>query len=574
MRRFALLLIAAAVFSACGRLRVDPADSMKARVDAALRVELGSKTRPVYVTADAEGARLWKLTRAFYEKRGYQMAWVEDEEPRRQMGDLLGAIRKADTEGLDPEAYGVSVLDRRRREASKGFLTKKGFEPVEAGRMEVWLTYIYMKHSSDLADGFSDLAHADRTWRIQPERFDPLAHLEKALAENRVAESLRELTPNAPQYRALREVLASHRKLAAAGGWPVLPSSLRVKRGQTSANVTALARRLAASGDYQGRVPDTPMEYGDDVQTAVKRFQQRHGLEPDGVVGRAVIAELNTPADHRVRQIELNLERWRWLPRDLGARHILVNIPAYRLEVWDRGAVPLTMRVVVGRKDTPTPIFNDMMTHVVFSPYWNVPPEIAEDETLPAVMKDAAFLDRNNMEVVDAEGRRVDPATIDLQDPAAYRFRQRPGASNSLGLVKFMFPNQFNVYLHDTPADSLFARATRSFSHGCVRVEQPDALAEYLLRDQPEWTRERIGEAMHAGEERRVDLKDPVPVYLGYWTAAAGPEGVEFRSDVYGIDARQAAQLAARLARLHKSTAAGDSADTNNKKPAKAGRTD
>jgi L,D-transpeptidase YcbB len=571
VKRFVVLLIASALFGACGRLRVDPSDSPGARVDAALRSELGSKTRPVYVTADSEGARLWKLTRAFYDRRGYQLAWIEDEAPRRQMDDLLAAIRKAGSDGLDPEAYGFSVLDRRRREASKGFLTKKGFEPVEASRMEVWLTYIYMKMSSDLADGLSDLAHADRTWRIQPERFEPLAHLEKALAENRVAESLQQLTPDAPQYRALRDALAIYRTLAAAGGWPMLPKSLRVKPGQTSASVTALARRLAASGDFQGKVRETGMEYGVELQTAVKRFQQRHGLEPDAVVGPAVIAELNVPADHRVRQIELNLERWRWLPRDLGARHILVNIPAYRLEVWDSGNVSLTMRAVVGRKDTPTPIFNDTMTHVVFSPYWNVPPEIAENETLPAVMKDAAFLDRNNMEVVDTQGRLVDPTTIDLEDPAAYRFRQRPGPGNSLGLVKFMFPNQYNVYLHDTPADSLFARATRSFSHGCVRVERPDALAEYLLSDQPEWTPEKIGEAMHAGKERRVNLKDPVPVYLGYWTAAAGPEGVEFGRDVYGIDARQAAQLAARLARLHKAAAAGDSAEPG--MPGKAGAT-
>jgi murein L,D-transpeptidase YcbB/YkuD len=570
-KSFLVLLIAAAVSGACSRL--GDTGSTGTPVDAALRAELGSKARPVYVTADAEGARLWKLTRTFYERRGYELAWIEDEEPRPQMDDLLRAIRTADGEGLDPEAYGFTVLDGRRREASKGFLTKKGFEAGQAGRMEVWLTYIYMKYSSDLANGFSDLAHADPTWRIQPEQFDPLAHLEKALAENRIAESLHDLTPNAPQYRALRDALARYRKIAASGGWPALPRSLRVKPGQTNANVTALAQRLAASGDYQGKVaPQAPMQYGGELETAVKRFQQRHGLEPDGVIGPAVIAELNVPVERRIRQIELNLERWRWLPRDLGARHILVNIPAYRLEVWDKGTIPVTMRVVVGRKDTPTPIFNDTMTYVVFSPYWNVPSTIAENETLPSIMKDPAFLDRNNMEVVDTQGRPVDPATIDLEDPAAYRFRQRPGAGNSLGLVKFMFPNQFSVYLHDTPADSLFERATRSFSHGCVRVERPNALAEYLLRDRPEWTSERIAQAMHAGEERRVDLKDPVPVYLGYWTAAASPEGVEFRSDVYGIDARQADRLAARLARLRKSTAAGDAAEP--KKPAKAGSSD
>jgi murein L,D-transpeptidase YcbB/YkuD len=568
IRRLPILLSAAAVLSGCGRLQDD---GTRARVDAALRAELGSKTRPAYVTTDREGARLWKLTRTFYDRRGYQLAWIEDEEPKRQMDDLLGAIRGAESEGLDPELYGLSVLDGRRREASKGFLTKKGFEPVEAGRMDAWLTYVFLKYSSDLADGFSDLAHADPAWRIQPEKFDPLAHLEKALAENRIAESLTELTPDAPQYRALRDALANYRKLAAAGGWPSLPPSSRLKPGQKSASVTALARRLAASGDYHGAVrSDGPMEYDGELRKAVERFQRRHGLEPDGVVGSAVLAELNLPIEQRIRQIALNLERWRWLPRHLGARHILVNIPAYRLEVWENGAVPLMMRVVVGRKDTPTPIFNDTMTYVVFSPYWNVPPEIAENETLPAVLKEPAFLERNNMEIVDSQGKPVDPAAIDLEDPGAYRFRQRPGTGNSLGLVKFMFPNQFNVYLHDTPADSLFARATRSFSHGCVRVEQPTALAGYLLRDQSEWTADRIEEAMHAGEERRVTLKEPVPVYLGYWTAMAGSDGVEFRKDVYGIDARLSAKLAERLARLQKSTtAAGERREAT--KPAKGG---
>ena len=228
-----------------------------------------------------------------------------------------------------------------------------------------------------------------------------------------------------------------------------------------------------------------------------------------------VIAEMNVPIDRRISQIALNLERWRWLPRDLGERHILVNIPEYRLEVWEGNQVPLTMRVVVGKQDTQTPIFSDAMTHIVFSPYWNVPDDIAQGETLPEIMKDPGFLDRNNMEVLDAGGNPIDPRSIDLADPAKYRFRQRPGAQNSLGLVKFMFPNQFNVYLHDTPMDSLFARASRSFSHGCVRLENPLALAEYVLRDQPQWTRERIQEAMHAEQERTVKLRAAIPVYLG-----------------------------------------------------------
>ena len=284
-------------------------------------------------------------------------------------------------------------------------------------------------------------------------------------------------------------------------------------------------------------------------------------MTDDGIVTAAVTAEMNVPVDQRIRQIEMNLERWRWLPRDLGERHIIVNIPEYRLEVWDRGQVPVSMRVVVGKQDTQTPIFSDEMTHVVFSPYWNVPPNIAQGETLPEIMKDPGFLARANMEVLDKNGQPIDPSTIDVADPASYRFRQRPGAQNSLGLVKFMFPNQFNVYLHDTPTDSLFARASRSFSHGCVRLENPLALAEYVLRDQQGWTREKIEEAMHAEEERTVKLKKAIPVYLGYWTARVSSDGVmQFRKDVYGIDSRLTALLADRLSRLRKSAAAAASA--------------
>ncbi len=216
------------------------------------------------------------------------------------------------------------------------------------------------------------------------------------------------------------------------------------------------------------------MKYDDAIADGVKRFQRRHGLEDDGNAGPAVVAALNVPIEQRVDQIRLALERWRWLPRNLGDRHILVNIPNYWLEVWDHGSNPVSMRVVVGRKDTPTPVFNDRMTHIIFSPSWNVPSTIAQGETLPAFMQDASFLARNNMEVLDASGKVVDPESIDLDDPTKYRFRQRPGSGNSLGLVKFMFPNEYNVYLHDTPADSLFARATRSLSHGCVAGRGPD----------------------------------------------------------------------------------------------------
>ena len=558
--RMAAAIALLVLVAACGA-----GDEKRAQVQSTLRQALAAQKRPAYVTSDAEGKKLWKLTRQFYERRQYVPAWIDGTSPRPQMQELIRALNAAHSEGLDPQLYSVGLVEQRRQEATKGFLTKQGFKAEDAGGFDAFLTYLYMKYASDLADGLSDLAHADATWQIKPEKFDPAAHLDTALQNNSVEDSLRELTPENPQYRALRKVLTEYRALAGRGGWPTVPAAVRLKPGQKSPHLAVIARRLTASGDYSGPIPadGQPAAYDPGLQEAVKRFQRRHGLMDDGLITPAVVSEMNVTVDQRIRQIELNLERWRWLPRNFGDRYILVNIPEYRLEVWEGDRVPLTMRVVVGKADTPTPIFNDEMTHVVFSPYWNVPPDIAKGETLPEMMNDPGFLDRANMEVLDSSGNLVDPASIDLADPAKYRFRQRPGAHNSLGLVKFMFPNQHNVYLHDTPADSLFARASRSFSHGCVRVEQPLALAEYVLRDQPEWNRERIQQAMEAGEERTVKLRAALPVYLGYWTARASSDGLmQFRKDVYGVDSRLTVLLAERLGRLRKSAAAAAMATT------------
>ena len=573
--RIRLTIVAAALIgtvAACGKIQLGGADKNH-QTDVALRAALNGRA-PEYATKDPEGARLWKQTRAFYERRQFATAWVANAKARPQIDDLVDALREADREGFDPNLYNVAMIEERRAEAAKGFLSEKGFDPREAGALDVWLTFLYMKYASDVADGLSDLARADPAWKIRPERFDPLAHLEKALSENRIKESLHELLPTSPEYARLRTALSDYRAIDSKGGWPQLPATLKLKPGQRSPAVAALARRLAVSGDYRGSIPEGKHAvYGAELQEAAKLFQLRHGLTDDGVTGKDVVAEMNVPIERRIAQIQMNLERWRWLPRDLGERYILVNIPEMRLDVYEGDKVPLTMKVVVGKPDSQTPIFNDEMTYLVFSPYWNVPETIAQDETLPAVIKDPGFLTRNNMDIVDKAGNAVDPASLDLSDPAAYRFRQRPGNDNSLGLVKFMFPNQFNVYLHDTPADSLFGRAARSLSHGCVRVEQPEELANYVLRDQPEWDGERIQAAMHGGEEKIAKLKAPLPVYLGYWTARARPDGtVHFRPDVYDVDSRLTTRLADRLNRLKQTSAAATAATTATQPAAQASK--
>jgi murein L,D-transpeptidase YcbB/YkuD len=261
----------------------------------------------------------------------------------------------------------------------------------------------------------------------------------------------------------------------------------------------------------------------------------------------ALMRERQAPTGH-LDQIRMNLERWRWAPRDLGERYILINVPAYQLQVMEGNEPKLAMRVIVGQPDHQTPLFSDEMTYMVFSPYWNIPPDILRDETLPRVARDPDYLRRNNMEVVGTSGEVVDASGVDWSDEGAtrgLRFRQAPGPENALGLVKFIFPNHFNVYLHDTPGDRLFFKDVRALSHGCIRVEQPVALAQYVLADQPQWTAERIRTAMNANSERTVKLKETLPVHIGYWTAWVEPDGktVTYTADPYNIDPAHARLL-------------------------------
>jgi murein L,D-transpeptidase YcbB/YkuD len=280
------------------------------------------------------------------------------------------------------------------------------------------------------------------------------------------------------------------------------------------------------------------------LNDAVMHHRVRQSLEelaPTHPQYRGLQAALAAETDAgRADVIRMNMERWRWAPRDLGDRYVLINVPAYIMQVMEGNEPALSMRVIVGQPDQQTPLFSDEMTHIVFSPYWNIPPGIVSDETLPAVARDPDFLLRNNIEVVGTSGT-IDPWTVDWtseETTRGLRFRQRPGASNALGLVKFMFPNRFNVYLHDTPGDKLFFKDQRTFSHGCIRIEDPLALAKYVLRDQPQWTDAEIQEAMHAHREQHVKLKTSLPVHIGYWTAWVEPDGktVTYTDDPYEID--------------------------------------
>jgi murein L,D-transpeptidase YcbB/YkuD len=381
----------------------------------------------------------------------------------------------------------------------------------------------------------------DRRWNVRRQPPDVAAALNDALAGQMAGSWLDRVRPIHPEYAALQKALAELRNQQAAGWMPIPQVSLR--EGQTHAAVRPLRARLRAGG-YLADEAISSTRYDAVLADAVRRFQDHHALPASGVVDRATIDALNVPLAARIAQVALNLERWRWLPDDLGARHLMVNVPHFHLIAREQGTPVMDIRVVVGKRGNETPVFSDEMTQVVFSPYWNIPETIALEETAPAIAQDPDYLVRNNMEIVNAQGGVVPASAVpwgDEQALRAFSFRQRPGATNALGYVKFLFPNKHDVYLHDTPADALFKRIGRAFSHGCVRVEEPETLAQYVLRDQPEWTPDRIAAAMRAGEERHVRLTHAIPVHIVYMTAWVDANGgLHFQNDVYGYDATQA----------------------------------
>ena len=452
----------------------------------------------------------------------------------------LAVLASADEHGLDPNAYQLAALT-----AERDVLARK---PTAERRQalavfDVRLTAALIRLGRDVAVGRLEPQAIDRRWKAQR----PMPNLAATLAASRndVREWLPAIQPRHPEYTALMRGLAALRGAEAKGGRLPL-RAVAVKPGASHPLVAQLRKRLAATGDL-GAAPVQGTRFDAPLENALRQFQEHHGLPPTGRVDPKTLAALNVPLEVRIRQVAINLERWRWLPDDLGARHFRVNIPYFHLDAYEQGKVVLDIRAVVGKQGNETPIFSERMTHVVLSPYWNIPPKIAIDETMPAVSADPAYLDRQNIEVVRVSGDQaavVDPSTLDWDDDVALeglRFRQRPGAGNALGFVKFMLPNEYDVYVHDTPADALFSRLGRAFSHGCVRIEEPMELAKYVLRDQPRWTPEAIETAMHVGTETHVKLREPIPVHILYLTSWVDPKGgLHFRDDVYGYDAKQA----------------------------------
>ncbi|MEK6371876.1 MAG: L,D-transpeptidase family protein [Acidobacteriota bacterium] len=463
--------------------------------------------------------------RNFYAPAGYRQAWSQNGQPSAQARAVIALFVGASEKGLDPADYALATWK-------------------DEARLDVALTAAAMRYASDLHDGRLDPRTMGFDLNVNARRLYLPALIAAVSESANPAALFAAVEPQSDEYRGLVAALATYRRIAAESeGQAALPVVEALKAGAAYAALPQLATALRRFGDLAADAIVNGNVYDGVMVAAVKRFQSRHGLAADGVLSKKTFAELNVPVSRRVSQLEWALERSRWAASD--GPSIVVNIPEFRLRATD-GADTLSMRVVVGKAaGHRTPVLEGDVRTVVFRPYWSVPTNIQRNEILPKVERDADWLVRHGYEIVDENGQSlgttVDAATIEQLRALRYRVRQKPGPSNALGLVKFVFPNQSDVYLHSTPEQSLFGRTRRDFSHGCVRVEDPVALASWALRQSPEKVRAAIG-----GDEddQYIRLERAVRVMIVYSTAAIGENGeVRFFADIYGHDATLAAAL-------------------------------
>ena len=461
----------------------------------------------------------------------FRLAWTE----LVMVQELLDGVRGATTHGLDPSDYHLEAIEAR---LAAGHW--QSADPIARTDLDLLLTESLARLAFTLHYGKLDPEQFDPVWNLSRslDAPDPVAIFEQALRSGRIADFLNSAQPEGQFYQRLRTGLAEYRAIADSGGWPTLPDGPVLKDGLTDPRVPILRRRLWISGDLTEAADLDSEAYGSDVQAAVTRFQIRHGIDPDGKVGPRTLAELNVPVAARVDQLRASLERARWVFRDLEDDLLIVNIAGFQLYLLRGNELVWTTPVQVGKPYHATPIFKSTMTYLVLNPTWTIPPGILRNETLPRIRRDPAYLEQQNMSVITSKGKVVDPATIAWDEPFRYSIRQEPGPGNALGRVKFIFPNQYFVYLHDTPSKGLFARAERAFSHGCIRVQDPLVLAELLLRDDARWDRGTIDETIAGGKTTTVFLPEPLTVMLLYWTAEVDADGtVRFSQDVYERDA-------------------------------------
>jgi murein L,D-transpeptidase YcbB/YkuD len=479
--------------------------------------------------------------------------WFDAGRPSLQAQQAVQMLLTAAEEGLDPHHYQAADLSQAVTQASAG----PTLDPGQQARLDAALTQAMQHYLGDLSRGRVNPSQIKANFSLpSAPAVDLTTWLDTVVREQRLRQAATQLANQAPMAAPLRQALAEYRALIHHPAWqsPLAPLPGRKREaGQAYVGLPLLALRLQALGDLTAATP-VPAQLEGELLAALMRFQERHGLIPDGVLGPKTMQQLNITPEQRAEQIALSLERLRWTPLRQAARMVVVNVPEFVLRAYEvqdgRIHVKLSMKVIVGKAlDTRTPLFDEEMRFIEFSPYWNIPPSIARQETVPHLRADPGYLARQGMEFVTASGQVVTsmaPGYLDAVLSGKWRIRQRPGPQNALGDIKFVFPNNSNIYLHHTPSPGLFERDRRDFSHGCIRVQDPVALAKFVLQDDPNWPEERIRASMASGKSSTLRLAQPLTVLIAYSTVVVKAGRVFFYPDLYGHD-----QLLARALRQH-----------------------
>ncbi len=493
-----------------------------------IRIRIESLRDPIKMSIQDELVYCKEAVPQFYNSRVFEPVW-----DLWLAKELIATIQDSYNEGLNPGDYHLNTI---KRMAENQNLTN-----YELADFDVLLTDAFLLLSSHLISGKVNPQLMDSEWKAIKREQDPIMLLNQSLITRDIRGNLLGIEPNFKAYKRLKERLMAYRKIANDGGWETISSGETIKLDMRDSRVPLVRKRLRVTGDLEPYTFDDEELYDQNVSDAIGRFQKRHGLTVDGNIGKETLAALNVSVDERIATIVLNMERCRWLPQNLGEKYIMVNLPGYELEVVNKDVVEMEMIVVCGKPFRQTPVFSAKMTYLVFNPYWTVPPTILAQDMIPAQAKNAKYLTNLNIKVLASDGTEVDPNTIDWQNADARKFpytlRQDPGPNNALGVVKFIFPNSYNVYMHDTNHRELFVKTDRALSSGCIRLSRPMDLAANLLAIDPQWTQTRINEVIKSQQNYSVILKQPVQVHMQYWTAFVDENGVlNFRKDIYSRD--------------------------------------